>query len=82
MFAAFVSHEEAKRVNESFWFVLSFTVYNFLINLNILFTQALGKLHQLDIFGSRLVVEYAKPYHAADLHKAKLDKCVPKSFFM
>ena len=34
------------------------------------------KLHQLDVFGSRLVVEYANTSHSSVIHKAKLDKYV------
>ena len=34
------------------------------------------KLHQLDVFGSRLVVEYAKTSHSSVVHEAKLDKYV------
>ena len=36
----------------------------------------MGKLHQLDVFGSRLVVEYARPSHADVIHEAELDKYV------
>ena len=38
--------------------------------------QAMEKLHQLDVFGSRLVVEYAKTSHSSVIHEAKLDKYV------
>ena len=38
--------------------------------------QAMEKLHQLDVFGSRLVVEYAKTSHSSVVHEAKLDKYV------
>ena len=38
--------------------------------------QAMGKLHQLDVFGYRLVVEYARPSHAGVVHEAELDKYV------
>ena len=34
------------------------------------------KLHQLDVFGSRLVVEYANTSHSNVVHEAKLDKYV------
>ena len=32
-----------------------------MISLNDL--QALSQLHQIEVLGSRLIVEYAKPYH-------------------
>ena len=38
------------------------------------------KLHQLDVFGSRLVVEYAKTSHSSVVHKAKLDKYVSQTY--
>ena len=38
------------------------------------------KLHQLDVFGSRLVVEYAKPSHLSVVHEAKLDKYVSQNY--
>ena len=52
----------------------------FSIITNMLLTvQAMEKLHQLDVFGSRLVVEYAKASYASVVHEAKLDKYVSQT---
>ena len=47
--------------------------------IDVLTIQAMEKLHQLDVFGSRLVVEYARASHASVVHEAKLDKYVSQT---
>ena len=58
MFASFSNHEDTKLVGSSHSHVVSWLIGVCSI------IQALNKLHQLDVFGCRLVVEYASPWTA------------------
>ena len=40
----------------------------------VIVVQAMGKLHQLEVFGSRLVVEYARSSHSKVMQMAQKDK--------
>ena len=42
----------------------------------------MDKLHQLDVFGSRLVVEYARTSHSSVVHEARLDKYVYQTLWL
>lgn len=65
MFATFASHEDAKRVGNP-----PHTTSSIIVPLP---TQALGRLHQLCVFQSRLTVQYVQDKHTSLLQGTPQD---------